>query len=103
MARVTKGNVFEDLGFDPAESADLALRAYLMAEVRKFIEKNVLTQTRAARFFGITQPKVSYIMNGMVEKVSSDYLVGLLAKTGGEFRYSFKQPTRRQVTDRLSA
>ena len=103
MARVTRGNVFEDLGFDPAESADLALRAYLMAEVRKFIKKNGLTQTRAARFFGITQPKVSYIMNGMTEKVSSDYLVGLLAKTGGEFRYSFKQPTKRQITDRLSA
>jgi len=103
MAKVTKGNVFEDLGFDPAESADLALRAYLMAEVRKFIEKNGLTQTRAARFFGITEPKVSYIMNGMTEKVSSDYLVGLLAKTGGEFRYVFKQPTQRQVTDRLSA
>jgi predicted XRE-type DNA-binding protein len=74
-----------------------------MAVVRKFIEKNGLTQTRAAGFFGITQPKVSYIMNGMVEKVSSDYLVGLLAKTGGEFRYSFKQLTKRQVTDRLSA
>ena len=103
MAKVTKGNVFEDLGFDPAESADLALRVYLMAEVGKFIEKNGLTQTRAAKFFGTTQPKVSYIMNGMVEKVSSDYLVGLLAKTGGEFRYSFKQPSKRQVTDRLSA
>ncbi len=103
MAKVTKGNVFKDLGFDPAESADMALRAYLMAEVRKFIEKNSLTQTRAARFFGITQPKISYIMNGMVEKVSSYYLVGLLARTGGEFRYSFKQPSKRQVTDRLSA
>ncbi|MFQ6006550.1 MAG: XRE family transcriptional regulator [Woeseia sp.] len=65
--------------------------------------KNGLTQMRAAKFFGITQPKVSYIMNGMVDKVSSDYLVGLLAKTGGEFRYSFKQPTRRQVMERLSA
>jgi len=103
MAKVTKGSVFEDLGFDPAESADLALRAYLMAEVRKFIEKNALTQMRAARFFGITQPKISYIINGMVDKVSSDYLVGLLAKTGGELRYSFKQPTKRQVQHRLPA
>ena len=39
MAKVTKGNVFEDLGFDPAESADLALRAYLMAEIRKFFQE----------------------------------------------------------------
>ena len=102
MVKVTTGNVFEDLGFDASESADLALRAYLMAEVRRFIEPNGLTQVRAARFFGITQPKISYIMNGMVEKISSDYLVGLLAKTGGEFRYSFKQPTKRQVAERLS-
>jgi predicted XRE-type DNA-binding protein len=103
MAKVTKGNVFEDLGFDPAESAELALRAYLMAEIRKFIERNGLTQMKAARFFGIQQPKISNIINGKVEEISSDYLVGLLAKTGGEFRYSFKQPTKRQVEQRLGA
>ena len=103
MKKITKGNVFEDLGFDPAESADLALRAYLMLEVRKFIEKNGLNQNRAAKFFGTSQPKVSNIMRGRVEEISSDYLVGLLAKTGGQLRYSFKQPTKRQVEQRLSA
>ena len=103
MTKVTKGIVFEDLGFDPAESADLALRVYLMAEIRKFIERNDLTQMKAAKFFGIKQPKISNIINGKVEEISSDYLVGLLAKTGGELRYSFKQPTKRQVEQRLSA
>ncbi len=100
---VTKGNVFEDIGFDSSESADLALRAFLMAEIRKFIERNDLTQVKAAEFFGIKQPKISNIINGKVDEISSDYLVGLLAKTGGEFRYSFKQPTRRQVKARLGA
>jgi predicted XRE-type DNA-binding protein len=103
MAKITTGNVFEDLGFDPSESADLALRAFLMAEIRKFIEKNDLTQVQAAKFFGVKQPKISNIINGKVEEISSDYLVGLLAKTGGEFRYSFKQPTKRQVEARLGA
>ena len=103
MKKVTKGNVFEDLGFDPAESADLALRAFLMAEIRKFIEKNDLTQVKAAKFFGVKQPKISNIINGKVDEISSDYLVGLLAKTGGELRYSFKQPTKRQVEARLDA
>lgn len=101
MARVTRGIVFEELGFDPEESADLALRAYLMAEVRKFVEKNSLTQVQAARFFGVQQPKMSYIMNGKVERISSDYLVGMLAKTGGELRYSFRQPSRKQAERRL--
>ncbi len=103
MKKVTRANVFEDLGFDPAESADLALRAYLMAEIRTFIERNNLTQAKAAKFFGVKQPKISNIVNGKVEEISSDYLVGLLAKTGGELRYSFKQPTKRQVEQRLSA
>lgn len=103
MAKVTKGNVFEDLGFDPAESADLALRAYLMAEIRKFIEKNNLTQMKAAKFFGVRQPKISNIINGRAEEISSDYLVGLLAKTGGELRYSFKQPSKRQAALRIGA
>ena len=67
MAKITKGNVFEDLGIDPAESADLALRAYLMSEIRKFIERNSLTQVKAAKFFGIKQPKISNIINGRIE------------------------------------
>ena len=103
MRKVTKGNVFEDLDFDAAESADLALRAYLMAEIRKFIERNDLTQVKAAKFFGIKQPKISNIINGKVEEISSDYLVGLLAMTGGELKYSFRQPTKRQVEARLRA
>ena len=103
MKKVTRRNVFEDLGFDSAESADLALRAYLMAEIRKFIERNDLTQVKAAKFFGIKQPKISNIINGKVEEISSDYLVGLLAMTGGELKYSFRQPTKRQVEARLRA
>ena len=103
MAKTTKGNVYEDLGFDPSESADLALRAFLMAEIRKFIERNELTQVKAAKFFGVKQPKISNIINGKVEEISSDYLVGLLAKTGGELRYSFKQPTKRQMEQRMGA
>jgi predicted XRE-type DNA-binding protein len=55
LAKVTKGNVFEELGFNAAESADLALRAYLMSEIRKFVKANGLTQMRAARFFGVPQ------------------------------------------------
>ena len=103
MAKTTKGNVFEELGFDPAESADLALRAYLMAEIRRFIDRHDLTQVKAAKFFGTGQPKISNIINGKVEEISSDYLVGLLAKTGGKLQYSFKQPTKRQAEARLGA
>ena len=103
VAKDTKGNVFEELGFDASESADFSLRTYLMSEIRKFIKANELTQMRAARFFGVPQPKISYINNGKIEKISSDYLIALLAKTGGDFRISFKQPSKKQATERLVA
>lgn len=102
MAKMISGNVFEDLGFDGADSADFALRTYLMAEIRKFIEANDLTQVKAAKFFGVKQPKISNIMNGKIAEISSDYLVGLLAKTGGDLKFSFKQPSKREARARLN-
>lgn len=97
MAHVTKGNVFRDLGFDREEAEDLAMRTYLMAELRKFIKKHHMTQAKAAEFFGIPRPKISYIQNGKIDKLSIDYLVRLLAKTGGQLKYSFKQPTEKRL------
>lgn len=97
MAHVTKGNVFRDLGFAREQAEDLAMRTYLMAELRKFIKKDKMKQARAAEFFGIPRPKISYIENGKIDKLSIDYLVRLLYKTGGRLKYSFKQPTKRQV------
>ncbi len=97
MTQVTRGNIFRDLGFDRDEAEDLAMRTYLMAELRKFINRHKMTQAQAAKFFGIPRPKISYIQNGKIDKLSIDYLVRLLTKTGGELRYSFKQPTKEQV------
>ena len=45
-------NVFEDIGFDRAEAANLRVRADLMLDLRKYIEVNGWTQRQAAAFFG---------------------------------------------------
>lgn len=73
------------------------MRTYLMAELRKFINKQKMAQAQAAEFFGIPRPKISYIQNGKIAELSIDYLVRLLTKTGGKLRYSFKQPTKKQA------
>jgi hypothetical protein len=51
----------------------------------------------------VMMTKIYNIINGKVQEISSDYLVGLLAKTGGQLRYSYKQPTKRQIEQRLGA
>ena len=47
MTHVTKDNIFHDLGFDREEAEELAMRVYLMAELRKFIKKHKMTQAQA--------------------------------------------------------
>jgi predicted XRE-type DNA-binding protein len=101
MRRVTKGNVFEDLGFSRAEAADLAMKVDLASDLRKFIEQQKLTQWRAAEFFDVPRPKISQIQNNKLQGISIEYLVRMLAKTGGKLTYSFRQPSKQAAQARL--
>lgn len=76
------GNVFIDLGFEPHEAAVMLLRCELAEALRKWIERNGLTQAEAARRLGIAQPRISEIARNKVDRLSLDYLVGLCAKAG---------------------
>ena len=106
MSHVTRGNVFEDLGFSAEESERLALQVFLSEQIRTFIERHDLTQDEAAAFFGVKQPKISKIMNDNLNGMTIDYLVRLLARTGGTLNYSFRQPrriSREEIADRVAA
>ena len=78
----SSGNIFLDLGFPPHEAEVMLLRARLTEALRTWIEREELTQARASKRLGITQPRVSEIIRGKVELLSLDYLVGLCAKAG---------------------
>lgn len=101
MGHVTKGNVFEDLGFSRAEAADLAMKVDLARDLRKFIERQKLTQEKAAKFFAVPRPKISQIQSNKLQGISIEYLVRMLAKTGGKFSYTFRQPSRQTAKARL--
>jgi predicted XRE-type DNA-binding protein len=84
------GNVFIDLGFDPAESEVMKLRAEAMIRVREFVRSKGWTQAEAARHLGITQPRVSGLFKHKVEDFSLDMLLTLSARVGlhPELRFS---------------
>ena len=81
---VVKGssNVFEDLGFDQAEAANLKIRADLMLDLRRHIKKSGWTQAQAAEFFGETQPRISNLLKGEISRFSVDKLIVMLARAG---------------------
>lgn len=76
------GNVFEDLGFDKDEAAKLKLRSDLAIEVVRHMRDNKMTQTEAAKAFGVTQPEISLINNAKVGKFTIDKLVTMLSRVG---------------------
>jgi predicted XRE-type DNA-binding protein len=88
VLEVTQGskNVFEDLGFEAEEALNLKIRADLMLNIRRFIKAQGWTQTKAALFFGETQPRISDLMNGDIERFSIDKLVQMLSRAGMNVR-----------------
>jgi predicted XRE-type DNA-binding protein len=78
----SSGNVFVDLGFDPAEAAVLQMRFNLMSDLRLYIEKQKLTQAEAAKRLGIAQSRVSDLVRGKWDKFSLEMLITLEARLG---------------------
>jgi len=76
------GNVFTDVGFPPDEAEHLRIRADLMIHVEKLIIARRLTQARAAKLLGVTQPRVSDLVRGKIDLFSIDSLVDMLARLG---------------------
>lgn len=77
---VTKGSIFNDLGFDEAEAENLKIRAALMRAIEKYIGDHNLTQTAAAKLMGVYQPRVSDLLQGKIDKFTIDMLVNMLSK-----------------------
>ncbi len=78
------GNVFLDLGFPPDEAQNLLLRADLMIRIEKMIERRRLSQHQAAKLFGVTQPRISDLKRGKIERFSIDGLIAMLGHAGVE-------------------
>ena len=78
----SSGNVFRDLGFPDDEAENLKIRTDLMVRLSKLIATRGLTQAQAARLFGVTQPRVSNLVRGKIDRFSIDTLVAMLGHAG---------------------
>jgi predicted XRE-type DNA-binding protein len=92
---VTKSSVFDDLGFDLAEAANLKIRSALMRAVEEELDKKNMTQTQAAKFLGVSQPRISDLRRGKIHLFTIDVLVNILVKLG--------KPVSLVIDDRIAA
>jgi predicted XRE-type DNA-binding protein len=90
-SRQTSSEIFSDLGFPPAEAENLRIRSAMMRALIEFIRSNNLTQARAAKLLGVTQPRISDLVRGKIHLFSIDNLVNLLAAAGLRVDVSVKR------------
>ena len=96
MLRST-GNVFGDLGFSAGEAEHLRVRADLMIALQKAISKRRMSQAKAAKALGVTQPRVIDLMRGRIDLFSADTLIDVLARRGIGVRIVMKPARRGRV------
>lgn len=89
------GDVFADLGFSPTEARNLRIRSEMMTALRKFIEKEGLTQADAAKRLKVSQPRISDLMRGKISRFSLDTLVNMLTDAGLDVDVRIKARSKR--------
>ncbi len=75
-------NVWDAIEDTPALAENMKLRTSLMLALKDHIAREGLTQSQAAKIFGVTQPRISDLIRGHIDLFSIDTLVNMLATAG---------------------
>lgn len=72
-------SVWDAIEDTQAQAENMKLRSSLMMALKDHIAREKLSQSQAAKLFGVTQPRVSDLMRGKIDLFSLDTLVNMLA------------------------
>ncbi len=78
----TFDSVWDAIEEDPGIRENLKLRSELMFALTQHIKREGLTQGRAAKLLGVTQPRISNLMRGKIDLFGLDMLVKMAAAAG---------------------
>ncbi|MGD9683534.1 MAG: helix-turn-helix domain-containing protein [Candidatus Obscuribacterales bacterium] len=78
------------MGYSNEEGAYLLLRTQLMKEIQQEIEKRQWSQSQAAEFLGVKQPRISEIYSLRIDKFSVELLVRYLYRLKKEVSLQLK-------------
>lgn len=75
-------NVWDALEDTPAAAENMKLRSSLMIALQDHIAQTGMSQSQAAKVFGVTQPRISDLMRGKIDLFAIDSLVNMLTAAG---------------------
>jgi predicted XRE-type DNA-binding protein len=76
----------------PAQSESAKLRVALMTALKEHIARAHLSQSQAAKVFGVTQPRISDLTRGKVDLFGLDTLVNMAATAGLQVEMQVSEP-----------
>ncbi|CAM3834605.1 hypothetical protein CCOS865_02505 [Pseudomonas reidholzensis] len=91
MANERSTSVWDALVDSPEDAENLRLRSKLMRVLTKTVLSWELPQKDAARKLRLTQPRLSELLNGKIDKFSLDALVNMLASADLEIDFTVKE------------
>jgi predicted XRE-type DNA-binding protein len=75
-------SVWDAIEDTPEEVENMKLRSSLMIELKAYLTRTGLSQSQAAKLFGVTQPRISDLMRGKINLFGLDALVNMSAAAG---------------------
>jgi predicted XRE-type DNA-binding protein len=72
---ITKGDIFEDLGFSPAETLEMKIKAEIWQALLQHIEQHGYTQAYLVTTLKAHQPDVSNLLRGKISRISITKLI----------------------------
>ncbi|MEN9865294.1 MAG: hypothetical protein RL748_884 [Pseudomonadota bacterium] len=75
-------SVWDAIEDTPEAAENMKLRSTLMQALKDHILKTDMSQTEAAKLFGVTQPRISDLMRGKVNLFALDALVNMAVSAG---------------------
>jgi predicted XRE-type DNA-binding protein len=82
MSKKRFANVWDAIEDTPEETDNMRLRSALMMVLKAHLARAGLSQSQAAKLFGINQPRVSDLMRGKINLFGLDALVNMAAAAG---------------------
>ena len=95
----SSGNVFEDLGL--RDAGERQTKARLAVTINQIIEKGGLSQITAARILGISQPKISALVNYKLDGFSAERLMHFLTALDRDIEIVIRKKPRSRRAARI--
>jgi predicted XRE-type DNA-binding protein len=82
MSNKPFASVWDAIEDTPAEAENMKLRSSLMMALKEHIARTGMSQSQAAKLFGVTQPRVSDLIRAKINLFGLDALVNMATAAG---------------------